>query len=246
MNFISYDLMTKTIILATIAATTILMLSLLSTPVFAPGPPKICDQIDVTNCTFLISWDFADTGSDTGPPIVITNVNGLLDKSFGAFTPLPVEGNLQGSLVGAIKTISEDTTTTTSGSTTTTTIVKTQSRNVNNIQAEFVIDGVPYSATIKTPGYDAKQIGINTIVTGPSPFTVDQTILIIPVVLTICPQDQSQCLQGFGTVVRQTQFLTSNGGFTASESNKLEALVIGPDGLFDLNLSFLQRIQGTV
>jgi len=238
--------MTKTIILATIAATTILMLSLLSTPVFAPGPPKICDQIDVTNCTFLMIWDFDDLGFDPGPPTVLTNVNGLLSKFFGAFTALQVEGNLQGSLVGTIKTISEDTTTSTSGSTTFTTTVKTQSRNVNNIQAEFVIDGVPYSTTIKTPGYDSKQIGVNTIVTGPSPFTTDQTILIIPIVITLCPQDQSKCLQGFGTVVRQTQFFTDGVSFTNAESNDLEALVIGTDGLFNLELSYFQFTTGTV
>ena len=234
--------MTKTIIIVTIAATTILMLSLLNTPVFAPGPPKICDQIDVTNCTFSMIWDFDDLGFDPGPPKVITIVNGLLGKSFGAFTALQVEGNLQGSLVGTTKTISEDTTT--SGFTTT--IVKTQSRNVNNIQAEFVIDGVPYSTTIKTPGYDSKQIGVNTIVTGPSPFTTDETILIIPIVLTLCPQDQSKCLQGFGTVTRASLFQTDGEFFNAIESNDLEALVIGSDGLFNLGLRFFQVTTGTV
>ncbi len=238
--------MTKTITIVTIAATTILILSLLNTPVFAPGPPKICDQIDVTNCTFSMIWDFADTGFDPGPPIVITNVNGVLAKTFGPTTSLQVEGNLQGSLVGTIKTISEDTTTATAGSTTSTTTVTTQSRNVNNIQAELVIDGVPYSTTIKTPGYDSTQIGLNTIVTGPSPFTTDQTILIIPVVITLCPQDQSKCLQGFGTVTRQALFFTDGVSFTATNGNNLEALVIGSDGLFNLDVSYFQFTIGAV
>ena len=233
--------MTKTIIIVTIAATTILMLSLLSTPVFAPGPPKICDQIDVTNCTFLMSWDFGDLGFDPGPPKVITSVSGSLATAVGPFAALPVEGNLQGALVGTIKTISEDTTISPSITTT----VKTQSRNVNNLQVELVIDGVPYSTTIKTPGYESKQIGINTIFTTTSPTTTaDQTILIIPIVITLCPQDQSKCLQGFGTVERGSSFSTNGISFTSFESNNLEALVIGTDGLFNLELRYLQVIIG--
>ena len=238
--------MSKTILLASIAVMTVLMMSLTSDPAFAPGPPKICESIDVTNCTFSMIWDFGEAGVVTGPPLVITIVNGIFDKSFGVFTPLPVEGNLQGSLVGTIKTISEDTTTTTSGSTTFTTTVKTQSRNVNSIQGELVIDGVPYSTTIKTPGYNAFQIGANEIISGPNSFTVDQTQLIIPIVITLCPQDQSQCLHGFGTVERSFIFSTDGVDFVSFENNSLEATVIGQDGLFRIALTYLQRTLGTL
>jgi len=236
--------MTKTIFLASIAATTVLILSLASVPAFGPGPPKVCDQIDDLNCTFSMTWDFLDTGFDPGPPLVITIVNGNLDKIFGEFTPLPVEGNLQGSLVGTIKTIFEDTTTT-GTTTTTTTTVTTQSRNANNLQGEFVIGGVPYSTTIKTPGYNANQVGINAITSGPSiSRTDDQTIVIIPIVITMCPQDKSQCLQGYGTVERISSISIDGVSFVSFEANNLEATVIGQEGLFVLGLSYLQVIQG--
>jgi len=240
--------MTKTIILATIAATTILMLSLLSTSVFAPGPPKVCTQIDDSNCTFTLRWNSADIGvigTPPGPPLVITAVSGsLVRQGLISETITGVEGELQGALVGTTKTISETTVVTPVGLSTITTTVMAQSRNVNNVQGQITIDGEQFSVLIKTPGYDSTQLQVTEEFTSP---TSSQTAVIekfsIPVVITMCNSDNSKCFQGFGTINREISVVSNPLFTTTFKSDRLEAVVISIDGLFELKLTFIQQIQ---
>lgn len=234
--------MTKTIMILAIISV-VFVAGMINIPVYAPGPPKVCDLIDDSNCTFNRRWINADSSSD---PQNLVNINGSFSRlGLLSQTTTAVQGELQGSLVGTVKTISEDTITTTAGTTTISTTVKAQSRNVNHIEGEIIIDGVVYSAQIKITGYSATQLIVaEKIISTSGTQTSDRTRLNIPIIITMCSDDK--CYQGFGDVRREMN--TSTVGLTSVTfiTDTFDAEVIGEDGLFALKMSRLQRTVATI
>jgi len=197
------------------------------------SPPPIVQPI-----TF--SWTPDDTSSDPNHLVIVN----------GAFTRLgllsdsttDVEAEFQGALVGNPENVSETTVSTTVGTATITTTVKAQSIGADPLTGEIRIDGEGFSATL-SPSTRVTELGVEETFTGPTfSQTVVQEQLTIPVSISMCNTSNTKCFTGFG-VIRTESSITSSGGSTITFStDELEAEVIGDTGLFELNLSKIQRI----
>lgn len=197
------------------------------------SPPVIAEPIS-------FSWDFADTSSDPNNLVVVSGSftrQGLLSER-----TTDVQGELQGALVSNPEDVSETTVTTVVWDTTIVTTVQAQSRGADQLTGQISIDGERFSATL-SPSARATELGVEDTFTSPSDTTsLVQEKLTIPVAVSLCNASNMKCFAGFG-VIRAESSLTTEVGFSLTFiTEELEAEIIGDTGLFNLNLSKLQRI----
>jgi len=188
-------------------------------------------------------WDPDDSSSDPNNLIVISGSfsrMGLLSDS-----TTDVSGDFSGKLIGKIKNISETTVTTVAGSTTISTTVNAQSRNADEFNGEIEIDGESFTVTFVASS-DPTLLEVAEEFTGPTfNQSLFQTKITIPGNMVMC-SDETKCFEGFGIIRREISQTTSGGNSITFATDELEAEVIGDTGLFNLNLSRLNRIVETI
>ncbi len=197
------------------------------------SPPVIVQPIS-------FSWNPDDSSSDPNNLVVVNGSfarQGLLSD-----TTTDVQGELQGALVGNPEDVSETTVTTTIGTTTIVTTVKAQSRGADQLTGQISIDGEAFSATL-SPSARPTELGVEETFTGP---TFNQSLvhekLTVPVAVSLCNTSNTKCFTGFGIIRAESSLTTSGGNSITFITEELEAEIIGDTGLFELNLSKLQRI----
>jgi len=188
-------------------------------------------------------WDPDDSSSDPNNLIVISG--SFTRMGLRSDTTTDVSGDFSGKLIGKIKNISETTVTTEVGTTTISTTVNAQSRNADVFNGEIAIDGESFTGTFVASS-DPTLLEVAESFTGPTfNQSLFQTKITIPGNMVMC-SDETNCFEGFGIIRREISQTTSGGNSITFATDELEAEVIGDTGLFELNLSRLNRIVETV
>ena len=205
-------------------------------------PFTFADEDKKKGTPISFSWDPADSSADRKHLILI----------FGTFEregPIPdrttdVQGEIAGTLKSKIKNESTTTTETIDGSKTITTTAEAHSQKAGKFKGTITIDGEEFSVKFKPSG-DATILQDTEVSTGPP---IDQTInlevLTISGTVKMC-NDNKECLEGFGTIRRQSIQTSVPLGSVTFATDALEAEVIGDDGIFKLELNRTERIEVT-
>ena len=179
------------------------------------------------------SWDPADKSTDPFHRIVVggdfTRLGLLSD------TTTDVQGEIAGTLESEIENESTTMTETIDGTKTITTTAEAHSQEADEFRGTITIDGEEFSVEFEPSG-DVAIFQDTKVSTGP---TTDETrnleLLTISGTVKMC-NDNEECLEGFGIIrreVSQSTLPTFNAFIT---TDRLEAEVIGDDGLFRLNM----------
>jgi len=217
--------MTQTIHFLSILAIAVILIGSISVGTVAVAADK---ELPIS-----FSWDPADKSTDPLHRIVVggdfTRLGLLSD------TTLDVQGEIAGTLESEIKNESTTMTETISGTTTITTTVEAHSQEADEFKGTITIDGEEFSVEFEPSG-DATILQTTEAFTTPTTSqTSDREILTISGTVKMC-NDNEECLEGFGIIrreVSQTPLPTLNVFMT---TDRLEAEVIGDDGLFRLNM----------
>ena len=188
----------------------------------------------------LFRWDPADSSSDPNNLIVITGSFtrvGLLSDS-----TTDVAGEVEGLLKGDSENNSETNVTTMVGSTTISTTVKAMSHDANDLEGEISIDGERFATKLTLLASKTTTLEVSEVFSGPTfSQSLMQEKLTIPVTVEMCA-DSVKCFTGFGVIRAESSITTSGGNTITFITETLEAEIIDDTGLFNLNLSKLQRI----
>jgi len=185
------------------------------------------------------SWDPADKSTD---PLHSIDVNGAFTRlGLLSDTTTDVQGEIAGTLESEIENESTTMTEITIGTTTFTATAEAHSQEADEFKGTITIDGEEFSVEFEPSG-DATILQTTEAFTTPTTSqTSDGEILTISGTVKMC-NDNEECLEGFGIIrreVTQSTLPTLNAFIT---TDRLEAEVIGDDGLFSLNMFRSERI----
>jgi len=231
--------MTKTIHFLSILAIAVILIGSISIGTVAFADDDDDDDDDKKGKTPIsFSWTPDDSSSDLNNLIIVSGSFsrlGLLSD-----TTTAVQGEFAGNLKAKIKNESTTSVVTTTGSTTISTTVEAHSQKASKLQGTITIDGEEFSVKFKPAG-QVTILQVTESFTGP---TVNRSLtqekITISGTVKMCTDDK-ECLEGFGTVRRESSITFFEGDTITFVTDELEAEVIGDSGLFKLGLSKLQR-----
>ncbi len=188
------------------------------------------------------SWDPADASTD---PFHTISVSGTFTRlGLLSDTPLDVQGEIAGTLKSKIKNESTTMTEIIVGTTTITATAEAHSQQAGKFEGTITIDGEEFSVKFKPSG-DATILQATEMFTTPtSTQTSDGEKLTISGTVIMC-NDNKECFEGFGIIQRDASQTTIPPLSITMVKDKLEAEVIGDDGLFRLLLFRSETIVTT-
>ena len=194
--------MTKTIHFLSIFAVAAILIGSISV-----GTVAFADDKNKAETPISFSWDPADAPSDLNNLIVINGAFSRLGLLSDSTTDL--QGEFSGNLKDKIKNESTTIVETTVGTTTISTTVEAHSQKAGMLKGTIIIDGENFSVKFKPSGI-VTILQVNEVFSGP---TFSQSLtkegLRISGTIKMCT-DVNECLEGFGTVRRDTS-MTSSG-----------------------------------